>query len=93
MKEKPLFIAILLLTGPLVLKAQTGTEFKGVEATQARYKAVYQLNNDQGVTIRATLRNIQNALNDPRLQDRLTIELVAHGAGATVFYKDKPYGE
>ncbi|WP_143308345.1 DsrE family protein [Chitinophaga vietnamensis] len=56
-----------------------------------KYRAVYQLNSDDDKVIRATLRNIKNALEDPRLQKQLTIELVAHSGGVTVFRKDHPY--
>ncbi|PSL49131.1 hypothetical protein CLV51_101461 [Chitinophaga niastensis] len=59
---------------------------------KTRYKAIYQLNSDDDKTIRNTLRNIKNALEDPRLQT-VTIELVAHGGGVTAFKKDHPYEE
>lgn len=57
----------------------------------SKYKAVYQLNSDDDKMIRNTLRNIKNALEDPRLKDKITIELVAHGGGVTAYKKDHPY--
>jgi intracellular sulfur oxidation DsrE/DsrF family protein len=60
-------------------------------AQETRYKAVYQLNSGDSNTIRATLRNIKNALEDPRLKNNITIELVVHSAGVTAFRKDQPY--
>ncbi|RFS23250.1 hypothetical protein DVR12_09525 [Chitinophaga silvatica] len=58
---------------------------------KAKYKAVYQLNSDDDKTIRNTLRNIKNALEDPRLKGKVKIELVAHGGGVTAYKKDHPY--
>lgn len=58
---------------------------------KTKYKAIYQLNSDDDKVIRNTLRNIKNALEDPRLQNKVTIELVAHGSGVTAFKKDHPY--
>ena len=58
---------------------------------KTKYKAVYQLNSDDDKTIRGTLRNIKNALEDPRLKGNVTIELVAHSGGVTAFKKDHPY--
>lgn len=55
------------------------------------YRVIYQLNSDDDKVIRATLRNIKNAIEDPRLQQKLTVELVAHSGGVTVFKKDQPY--
>jgi len=43
--------------------------------------------------IKGTLRNIDNALEDPRLKGKLEVELVAFGDGVTVFEKANPYQE
>jgi intracellular sulfur oxidation DsrE/DsrF family protein len=77
-KKLSSLLCLLLLGGFLTASAQ-------------KYKAVYQLNSDDDKTIRATLRNIKNALEDPRLRNNLTIELVAHSGGVTVYRKDQPY--
>ncbi|MCW3462251.1 DsrE family protein [Chitinophaga nivalis] len=66
---------------------------QAISQQKTKYKAVYQLNSDDDKIIRGTLRNIKNALEDPRLQQKITIELVAHGGGVTVFKKDHPYEE
>lgn len=58
---------------------------------KTKYRAIYQLNSDDDKVIRNTLRNIKNALEDPRLQNKVTIELVAHGSGVTAYKKDHPY--
>ncbi|WP_073084529.1 DsrE family protein [Chitinophaga jiangningensis] len=76
----------------LLAAAICACSFLQAKAQQpSTFKAVYQLNSDDDKVIRATLRNISNALSDPRLQNRLTVELVAHGSGVAVFQKSKPY--
>lgn len=66
-------------------------DFHGAVAKKKTYKAVFQLNSDDDKVIKGTLRNIANALDDPRLNGKLEVELVAHGGGVTVFKKDRPY--
>jgi uncharacterized protein len=67
------------------------TTFTGAVAELSEYKAIYQLNSSDSAVIVSTLRNIQNALSDPRLKGKLTVELIAHGSGVAVYRKDKPY--
>jgi hypothetical protein len=68
-------------------------DFNGATADRSGYKVVYQLDNDDDKIIKTTLRNIQNALDDPRLKGKLTVELVVHGAGVAAFIKGAPYEE
>ncbi len=86
-----LFIAILGATIPAIAQTGSPTAFHGAEATKAHYYAAYQLNTDDSTKIISTLKNIQNALSDPRLKGKVDIELVVHGSGVAVFRKDKPY--
>lgn len=72
-------------------QATNPADFQGTVATKKVYRAVYQLNSDDDKVIKGTLRNIMNALDDPRLKGKLEVELVAHSGGVTVFRKDKPY--
>lgn len=74
----------------LCLFSLLGTQY-AMSQRKTKYKAIYQLNSDDDKTIRNTLRNIKNALEDPRLQGKVTIELVAHGSGVTAYKKDHPY--
>lgn len=76
-----LLVAMLCLIG-------SGTLAQDVKTT---YKAIYQLNSDDDKVIRATLRNIKNALDDPRLANQIVIELVAHGGGINLYRKNQPY--
>ena len=66
-------------------------EFTGAVADKAAYKVVYQLDSDDPKLIKMTLRNMRNALEDPRLKGKLQMELVAFAGGVTVFRKDQPY--
>ena len=88
-------LAVCLLTCTTVsLYAQSKAgDFHGAEATKPRYKVVYQLNTDDDSKIKGTLKNIQNAINDPRLAGKLEVELVVHGSGAAVYQKEKGYEE
>ncbi|MGY4385358.1 intracellular sulfur oxidation DsrE/DsrF family protein [Pedobacter sp. UYP24] len=67
------------------------TAFHGAIANKKSYKAVYQLNSDDDKKISGTLKNIINALQDPRLAGKLQVELVVHGGGVAAFKKDSPY--
>lgn len=69
---------------------QKGT-FTGATADQAHYNAIYQLDSDDPKLIQQTLRNIGNALEDPRLKGKITVELVAFSGGTTLYRKDQPY--
>lgn len=72
-------------------KPVTTEPFHGAVAIKKLYKAVYQLNSDDEKKISATLKNIKNALEDPRLVGKLKVELVVHGGGVAAFKKDSPY--
>lgn len=65
--------------------------FSGAKATKSHYKVLYILNNGEDKRISATLRNINNALEDPRLIGKLEVELIVFGDGVAVFKKDGKY--
>lgn len=65
--------------------------FTGAKPTQKRYHAIYQLDFNDPKRIEKTLRNIMNALNDPRLQGKLQVELVAFSAGTDAYIKGGKY--
>ena len=67
--------------------------FTGAKANKKYYKVVYQLNTDDPKVISGALRNISNALKDPRLKGKLKVELVAYSGGWEVFNKDNDYTE
>jgi uncharacterized protein len=65
--------------------------FNGATATLKEYKALYVLNQSDDKKIRGTIRNINNALEDPRLKGKLKIELVAFGDGVELYKKGNHY--
>ncbi|GAB3843102.1 DsrE family protein [Hymenobacter jeollabukensis] len=87
----------LLLASLTTALAQTpaagkpAAEFTGAVADKAEYKVVYQLDSDDPKLIKQTLRNMKNALEDPRLKGKLQMELVAYGGGTDVYRKAQPY--
>lgn len=83
----------VLMAFPLSTIAQNadGPAFNGAQATEKTYKAIYQLNSDDEKKIKATLKNIQNALDDPRLKGKIQIELIVHGGGVALYMKEGPH--
>lgn len=70
--------------------AQQGNEpasFKGASATLKSYKALYILDQSDAKKMKMVLRNINNALDDPRLKGKLKVELVAFGDGVELYRK------
>ena len=65
--------------------------FHGATADLKEYKALYIINQSDEKRIRGTLRNINNALEDPRLKGKLQVELVAFGDGVEMFKKSNHY--
>ncbi|WP_298391472.1 DsrE family protein [Hydrotalea sp.] len=91
---KNLFLFLVMLTGLSFghVKAQiTPENFTGAKATLNHYNALYILDDKDNKKIRGTLRNINNALEDPRLKGKITIELIAFGDGVEVYKKTNPY--
>ena len=63
----------------------------GATANLAAYNALYILNQADDKKIRGIIRNINNALDDPRLKGKLHVELVVFGEGVEVFKKLNHY--
>ncbi|MFD1631404.1 DsrE family protein [Pseudopedobacter beijingensis] len=90
-------ITFSFLTAPNLHAQENKTPiYAGAKATEKHYNVVYQLNSGEQKKIEGTLKNIGNALNDPRLKGKVSIELVVHSGGVEVFkqtnsnlYKDK----
>jgi len=65
--------------------------FTGAQATLKHYNALYVINTNDVKNITGTLRNIKNALEDPRLKGKLNVELIAFSDGVAVYEKDNPF--
>ncbi|HWZ15129.1 MAG TPA: DsrE family protein [Mucilaginibacter sp.] len=67
--------------------------FTGATAKLKHYDALYILNSNDDKKIKGFLRNIDNALEDPRLKGKLHVELIAFGDGVAVYMKSGAYEE
>lgn len=84
-----LLFTIITISFSQTAKAQSSKPvFTGAKAVMSRYKALYVLNSGDEKKIAGTLRNLKNALEDPRLKGKLEIELIAFGDGVAVYQKN-----
>ena len=91
MKIKTILLAAILLVGIKSFSQMNPDSFHGAVADAKSYKAVYYINDSSAHKIKGTLRNIKNALEDPRLKGKLDVELVVFGDGVEVFKKVNHY--
>ena len=94
--KKTLFILLVIINVGVVKKADAQireTTFSGAEATLSNYNALYVINTNDEKKIAGTLRNMKNALDDPRLKGKLKLELIAFGDGVAVFSKTGKFEE
>jgi hypothetical protein len=82
-----LAFAIILFVKPTHAQSADQKNFSGATATLKHYKALYILDEDDTKKITRTLRNINNALEDPRLKGKLEVELIAFGNGVAAYEK------
>lgn len=89
-------LSILLMHSSVV--AQTNANalekneaYTGAVASGKSYHAIFQLDTNDPKIIKKTIRNINNALSDPRLKGKLHIELVAFSGGTEAFLKTSEY--
>jgi intracellular sulfur oxidation DsrE/DsrF family protein len=83
--------ALLAFVKPVSAQQTDAAAFTGAKAKLKHYNALYILNSSDEKKIKGTLRNIDNALEDPRLKGKLHVELVAFGDGVAVFMKSSAY--
>lgn len=86
-------LAALMMSTNLLAQQKPATTkpYTGAVATKKIYRAVYELNSEDDKKITSTLKNIKNALEDPRLVGKLKVELVVHGGAVIVYKKDSSY--
>ena len=94
------FLLISIACFAITATAQTGSDpfqknaaFMGAKATRKTYHAIYQSDKNDPKVIEKTIRNINNALNDPRLSGKIQIELIAFSGGTDAFIKGGKYEE
>ena len=81
------FILITAISSGLSAQEKAG-QYVGAIAKKKTYKALYVLNSADEKHISGTLRNMNNALEDPRLKGKLELELIAFGDGVAVYLKN-----
>ncbi len=91
MQIKTILLAAILLVGVKSFSQSNPKDFHGAVAEAKSYKAVYFIDDSSAHKIKGILRNIKNALEDPRLKGKLQVELVAFGDGVEVFKKVNHY--
>ena len=82
-----LLMGMALMAGALIHRGYSGGTFQGAAATKPMYKAIFQLDSASPKTMKKTLNNIKNALQDPRLKDKVKIELIANSMGYKAYLK------
>jgi uncharacterized protein len=65
--------------------------FSGAPATLKNYRVLYFLDDADEKKINGIIRNINNAMDDPRLTGKLEVELVAFGEGVAIYKKVNAY--
>lgn len=86
-----MLIAVCLSAIAYSQKTISINNFHGAVATLKSYKALYIINQSEEKKIKALFRNINNALEDPRLKGKLQVELIAFGDGVEIFRKTNHY--
>ncbi len=84
---KTFMLAVILFIGQTSFSQSKFKHSHTAVAKTKYYKAVYYINDSSAHKIKGTLQNIKNALEDPRLEGRLQVELVAFGDGVELFKK------
>jgi len=89
MKNLVKILFVLLLFCPIknLFGQDLNSSFKGAIPSLNHYRALYFLDDSDTRKVRMTLRNINNALEDPRLKGKVEIELVAFSDGYNLFKK------
>ena len=96
---KRLVVLTFLATSCFMMRAhaqqplEQNKQYTGAQATQAVYKAIYQLDQAAPDRIKKAIRNINNLLKDPRLEGKLQVELVAFSGGTEAYRKGSEFEE
>lgn len=95
-KVSIILLSLVLLTTTVTAQTTDMTleknkAFTGAKAAKNQYHAIYQLDNADTKIIEKTIRNINNALTDPRLAGKIEIELIAFSGGTDAYMKGSKY--
>lgn len=85
-KQKVLLLTLAVFCcGYLFAQSNNNENFEGAQPTLKSYKVLYFIDQSDDKKIKGTIRNINNALDDPRLKGKLQVEFVAFGDGVEMF--------
>jgi intracellular sulfur oxidation DsrE/DsrF family protein len=90
MKKALLFFLVMVLFFNLKGFSQetaNPSAFHGAVASLKSYKALYIIDQSDAKKMKMVLRNINNALDDPRLKGKLQVELIAFADGVEIYKK------
>jgi hypothetical protein len=68
-------------------------KFTGAEAKREMYKAIYQLDTSNPDVIKKAIGNIKHLLEDPRLKNKIQIEVVTYSAATDIMLKTSQYAD
>lgn len=91
MKIRIVFTLFVMAISTIMYSQNNNAVFGGAEATLNEYKALYILDQSDNKKIHMVVKNINNALKDPRLKGKLQIELIAFGGGTEIYRKTNHY--
>ena len=83
----------LCATGLLSTAASADPGFTGAKADKAHYNVIFHIDAGGEGTIKKTLNNIENLMNDPRLKGKVNVELLANSKGFAVYVKNNGFEE
>jgi intracellular sulfur oxidation DsrE/DsrF family protein len=78
--------AVLLAAAPA-----RADDFAGAQATKSHYGVIFHIDAGGPATIKKTLNNIENLMNDPRLKGKVEIELIANSKGFAAYVKNNGF--
>ena len=87
-----LFILTIVCTQSLFAQQQNDL-YTGAKAKLSKYNAAYTLTTSDDKHIIHLLKNMKNALLDPRLKGKLKLELIVYSEGYKIYEKAGPYEE
>ena len=82
-----LLSAFVFFTTNSLSQTTTPSTFHGAEANLKSYKALFILDESDPHKMQMILHNIKNSLDDPRLNGKLQVELIAFGPGVKLYLK------
>ena len=83
----------LCAAGLVSASANADAGFTGAKADKSHYNVIFHIDAGGEATIKKTLNNIENLLNDPRLKGKVNVELLANSKGFAVYVKNNGFEE